>query len=178
MKVIVVGNNHAGTAFVNNVTEMNKNVTVVSYEKSDNISFLACGIALWVGNVIKDPKGLFYANVPDLQKKGITVHMKHEVIAIDYDTKKVTVKDLASGKESVDNYDKLVLATGSIPICPPIEGVDLEGVFFSKTYQQASDIINYAKLPHVKEVCIVGAGYIGIELVEAFHQLGKKSSSY
>ena len=174
MKVIVVGNNHAGTAFGNNVTEMNKNVTVVSYEKSDNISFLACGIALWVGDVIKDPKGLFYANVPDLQKKGITVHMKHEVIAIDYDTKKVTVKDLASGKESVDNYDKLVLATGSIPICPPIEGVDLEGVFFSKTYQQASDIINYAKLPHVKEVCIVGAGYIGIELVEAFHQLGKK----
>ena len=58
MKVIVIGNNHAGTAFVNNVTEMNKNVEVVSYEKSDNISFLACGIALWVGNVIKDLQGL------------------------------------------------------------------------------------------------------------------------
>ena len=174
MKVIVVGNNHAGTAFVNNVTEMNKNMEVVSYEKSDNISFLACGIALWVGNVIKDPQGLFYATATDLQKKGITVNMKHEIISIDYDAKNVTVKDLTSGKEFTDNYDKLVLASGSIPICPPITGVDLEGVFFSKTYQQASDIINYAKLPHVKEVCVIGGGYIGIELVEAFHQLGKK----
>ncbi len=174
MKVIVVGNNHAGTAFVNNVTEMNKNMEVVSYEKSDNISFLACGIALWVGNVIKDPKGLFYATSADLQKKGITVNMKHEITAIDYNTKTVTGKDLTTGKEFTDTYDKLVLASGSIPICPPIEGVDLEGVFFSKTYQQASDIINYAKLPHVKEVCVIGGGYIGIELVEAFHQLGKK----
>ena len=174
MKVIVVGNNHAGTAFVNNVTEMNKNMEVVSYEKSDNISFLACGIALWVGNVVKDPAGLFYATSADLQKKGITVNMKHEITSIDYNAKTVTGKDLATGKEFTDTYDKLVLAAGSIPICPPIEGVDLEGVFFSKTYQQASDIINYAKLPHVKEVCVIGGGYIGVELVEAFHQLGKK----
>lgn len=175
MKIIVIGNNHAGTAFVNNVTKMNKNIEVVSYEKNDNISFLACGIALWVGDVVKDPKGLFYATAEGLAQTGVKVNMKHEVLSIDFDKKEITVKDLSSDKIFTDNYDKLVLASGSTPIKPPIKGIDeLEGVFFSKTYQQAQSIIEYAKLPHVQDVTIVGGGYIGIELVEAFHQLGKK----
>jgi len=174
MKVIVIGNNHAGTACVSNIHKYNKDIEVVTYEKSDNISFLACGIALWVGGTIKDPKGLFYATSESLNGLGIKVNMKHEVLSVDYTNKTIKVKNLVSGQEFEDKYDKLVLATGSWPNTPPIKGVDLEGVFLSKTYRHAENIIAYASRPEVKIVTIVGAGYIGVELVEAFKELGKE----
>ncbi|MGL4563586.1 MAG: FAD-dependent oxidoreductase [Brevinema sp.] len=176
MKVILVGNNHAGTAFINNVQKFNKHVEIVSYEKNDNISFLACGIALWVGDVVKDPKGLFYETTESLKQKGLDIRTKHEVTAVDFDKKEVTVKNLITNEEFKDSYDKLVLATGSWPIVPNLPGVDLTGVFLSKTYQHAQHIIDYAKKDHVKHVTIVGGGYIGVELVEAFKELGKKVS--
>lgn len=174
MKIIVIGNNHAGTAFVNNVYAYNKDIEVVTYEKSDNISFLACGIALWVGKTIKDPKGLFYATAEELQKKGIKVNMHHEVLSVDFDKKTIQVKNLKTGEIFEDNYDKLVLATGSWPNIPSFPGVDLEGVFLSKTYDHAKHIIEYAAKPEIKHVTVVGAGYIGVELVEAFQELGKE----
>ncbi|MGL4366721.1 MAG: FAD-dependent oxidoreductase [Brevinemataceae bacterium] len=174
MKIIVIGNNHAGTAFVNNVHKYNKNVEVVTYERNDNISFLACGIALWVGGTVKDPKGLFYANAEELGKKGIKVNMKHDVLSVDFDKKTVKVKDLNTGREFEDNYDKLVLAAGSWPNVPPFAKMDLPGVFLAKTYQHAQQIIEYASKSEVKHVTVVGAGYIGVELVESFRHLGKE----
>ncbi|MGL4394062.1 MAG: FAD-dependent oxidoreductase [Brevinema sp.] len=174
MKVILVGNNHAGTAFINNVQKFNKDVEVVSYEKNDNISFLACGIALWVGGTVKDPQGLFYETAENLKEKGLNVNTKHEVVAVDFGKKEVTVKNLVTNEEFQDSYDKLVLATGSWPIVPNLPGVDLEGVFLAKTYQHAQNIIDYAKKDQVKHVTVVGGGYIGVELVEAFRELGKE----
>ena len=85
---------------------------------------MACGIALWVGGVVKDPKGLFYANPEGLKSEGIDVHMGHEVVKIDWANRKLTVRELRTGKEFEDNYDKLILATGSWPVTPPIEGFD------------------------------------------------------
>ncbi|MGL4388494.1 MAG: NAD(P)/FAD-dependent oxidoreductase, partial [Brevinema sp.] len=174
MKVILVGNNHAGTAFVSNVQKFNQDIEIVSYEKSDNISFLACGIALWVGGTIKEPQGLFYENAENLQKKGINVKTKHEITAIDFVKKEVSVKNLVTNEEFKDYYDKLVLATGSWPIIPPILGVDLTGVFLAKTFEHAQNIIDYAKKDSVKHVTVIGGGYIGVELIEAFRELGKE----
>ena len=181
MKVIVIGCNHAGTKKKKTLAA-SKKCEVVTYDRNDNISFLACGIALWVGGVVKDPKGLFYASPESLTSEGIKVHMGHEVTKIDWANKKLHIKELKTGKEFDDNYDKLILATGSWPVTPPIEGLMQEGttyglkkgIFFSKLYQQGQEIINEIAKPDVKRVMVVGAGYIGVELIEAFKNHGKE----
>ncbi|MEI0580288.1 FAD-dependent oxidoreductase [Brachyspira pilosicoli] len=182
MKVIVIGCNHAGTWAAKTLKATDPNCQVVTYDRNDNISFLACGIALWVGGVVKDPKGLFYASPEGLKSEGIEVHMGHEVVKIDWANKKMTIKELKTGKEFEDNYDKLILATGSWPVTPPIEGLKQEGttyglkkgIFFSKLYQQGQDIIDEIAKPEIKKVMVVGAGYIGVELIEAFKNHGKE----
>lgn len=173
MKVIVIGCNHAGTFASKTLKKLYKDVQVVTYDRNDNISFLACGIALWVGGVVKDPKGLFYACPEGLETEGIDIHMGYEVMNIDFKAKKITGKILATNADFEDNYDKLILATGSWPIIPPIDGVDLKGIFLSKLYQQGISIIDELKKPEIKNVMVVGAGYIGVELVEAFRNHGK-----
>ncbi|WP_300369359.1 FAD-dependent oxidoreductase [Brachyspira sp.] len=182
MKVIVIGCNHAGTWAAKTLKATDPNCQVVTYDRNDNISFLACGIALWVGGVVKDPKGLFYANPEGLKSEGIEVHMGHEIVNIDWANKKLKVKELKTGKEFEDNYDKLILATGSWPVTPPIEGLKQEGtkyglkkgIFFSKLYQQGQEIIDELKKQEIQRVMVVGAGYIGVELIEAFKNHGKQ----
>ena len=172
MKVIVVGCTHEGTAAIVNLKEIHPNSDVTVYEKNDNISFLSCGIALSVNKVVTEPEKLFYNSPEGLAKIGVNTKMKHEVTDIDFDNKKVKVKDLTSGKEFEDNYDKLVLTLGSWPIVPRFEGGNLENIELCKNYDHAKTII--AKSSNAKNVVIIGAGYIGVELVEAFEDLGKK----
>lgn len=172
MKVIVVGCTHAGTAAIVNLKEIHPNSDVTVYEKNDNISFLSCGIALSVNKVVTEPEKLFYNSPEGLAKIGVNTKMKHEVTDIDFDNKKVKVKDLTSGKEFEDSYDKLVLTLGSWPIIPRFEGGNLENIELCKNYDHAKTII--AKSSNAKNVVIIGAGYIGVELVEAFEDLGKK----
>ena len=171
MKVVVVGCTHAGTAAIKNILSTHPEAEVTVFERNDNISFLSCGIALYVGGVVKDPAGLFYSSPEELAKLGATVHMEHDVTEIDPKAKQVTAKDLKSGAVSTVEYDKLVMTTGSWPIIPPIPGIDSKNVLLCKNYNQAKEII--AKTDDAKKVAVVGGGYIGIELVEAFAEKGK-----
>lgn len=171
MKVIVVGCTHAGTAAVKGILKNNPDAEVVVYEKNDNISFLSCGIALYVGGVVKDVSGLFYSNPEELASLGAEVHMEHEVENIDTNAKSVNVKSLSTGETETVSYDKLVMTTGSWPIIPPIEGIDSNNILLCKNFNQANDIIAHAK--SAQKITVIGAGYIGIELVEAFASSGK-----
>ncbi|VEU80645.1 FAD-dependent oxidoreductase [Haploplasma axanthum] len=172
MKVIVIGCTHAGTAAIKNIKKTNSDIEVVVYERNDNISFLSCGIALYVGGVVKDKNGLFYSNPEELRQMGVKTHMKHDILDIDFDAKKVKVKNLETNEEFTDTFDKLVLATGSWPIVPPIEGIKSENVLLSKNFNHANHIIDYAK--NVQKIAVIGAGYIGVELAEAFELQGKE----
>lgn len=172
MKVVVIGCTHAGTAAVKTILNDNPGTEVVVYERNDNISFLSCGIALYVGGVVKDPQGLFYSSPDELASLGADVHMEHDVTDVDLEAKKVTVKDLKSGEVKETGFDKLVITTGSWPILPPFEGYDLENVLLCKNYNQAKEI--FARKNDAKKVVVIGGGYIGIELVEAFALEGKE----
>ncbi|WP_423363811.1 H2O-forming NADH oxidase [Mycoplasma sp. P36-A1] len=173
-KIIVIGANHAGTFAINTMLDSKKDIDLVVYDKNDNISFLGCGMALWIGNVIDKPDGLFYATPEVLAERGAKINMKHELVKVDFENKEVVVKDLATQQLKTDSYDKLILGLGSWPILPNIKGIDLENVFYAKIYQNAIDVIEKLKDPNIKRVAVVGAGYIGVELVEAFKENGKE----
>lgn len=171
MKVIIVGCTHAGTAAATNIMASHPESKVTVYEKNDNISFLSCGIALHVADVVKDPQGLFYSSPEKLGEMGINAKMLHEVTNIDIEGKTVTVKNLLTNEEFVDSFDKLVLTPGSWPIVPKFKGLELENIVLSKNYTHSQAII--AKAKEATNTVVIGAGYIGVELAEAFEILGK-----
>ncbi len=174
MKIVVVGINHAGTHTVLAARKLYPNAEIIGIDRNTNISFLACGIALWVGGVVKKPDGLFYSNIEFLRSRNIDVRVEEEMIDVDFKNKKITIRKNSTKEEYVETYDKLVLGTGSWPIVPPFPGVDADGVQICKLFQHAQVIKKLALSKDIKNVVVVGAGYIGIELVEAFHIQGKK----
>lgn len=150
-KIVVVGANHAGTACIKtmltNYCDANE---IVVFDQNSNISFLGCGMALWIGEQIAGPEGLFYSDKEELESLGAKVYMESPVQSIDYDAKTVTA--LVDGKNHVETYDKLIFATGSQPILPPIKGAEikegslefeatLENLQFVKLYQNSADVI-------------------------------------
>ncbi len=172
MKVIVIGCTHAGTSAVKSILNETKDVEVTVYERNDNVSFLSCGIALYVGGVVKNAQELFYSNPEELSALGANVFMEHNVTDIDVDAKTVTITNLLTDESFTDTYDKLVLTTGSWPITPPIPGIESNNILLCKNYNQAKEII--ARKTDAKRIAVVGGGYIGIELVEAFVESGKE----
>lgn len=172
MKIIVVGCTHAGTSAVKNILAEVPAAEVTVYERNDNVSFLSCGIALYVGGVVKDSSSLFYSNPEELAELGATVKMEHDVLNIDVENKIVTIKNLITDEVLTDSYDKLVMTTGSWPLTPPIPGIEQENILLCKNFNQAKEII--AKAGTARKIAVVGAGYIGIELVEAFAETGKE----
>ncbi len=172
MKIAVIGCTHAGTAAVSNMVKLYPDAKITVYEKNDNISFLSCGIALHVSGVVEDPNGLFYCTPEELTKLGVTMKLMHEVNDINVEDKTITAKNLMTNTIVHDTFDKLVLTTGSWPLIPKIEGIEMENVLLCKNFHHANTIIQKAK--DVQNIVVVGAGYIGIELVEAFEMSGKK----
>ncbi len=175
-KIVVVGANHAGTACINTMLDNYSGNEVTVFDSNNNISFLGCGMALWIGKQIDGPEGLFYSDKATLESKGAKIYMETKVDHIDFDKKVVhaTGKD---GKTYEESYDKLILATGSWPIEPKIPGADLENVQYVKLYQHAEEVIKKLDTqPEIKNVTVVGAGYIGVELAEAFERCGKNTT--
>ena len=170
-KTILVGANHAGTACANTILSYpNQELTI--YDQNSNISFLGCGMALWIGEQIHSGDGLFYAKPENFLEKGAKVNMESRVLSVDYDKKTVKV-ELKDGKVIEDHYDNLVFATGSIPNRILVKGFDLENVQMVKLYQNAAEVIEKLKRKgEFKKVCVLGGGYIGVELAEAFQRLG------
>ncbi|KPN80331.1 FAD-dependent oxidoreductase [Apilactobacillus kunkeei] len=174
MKVIVIGCTHAGTFAVKQILKEHPDAEVTVYERNDNISFLSCGIALYLDGKVKDPQGLFYSNPKELSDLGANVKMLHSVKSVDTDAKTIEVENLDSHDVFTDRYDKLVMTTGSRPVLPPIEGRDNKNVFFCKNWHDAQILFEKAK-DH-KRIAVVGAGYIGAELAEAFSNHGHETT--
>ncbi|MGL4589904.1 MAG: FAD-dependent oxidoreductase [Mycoplasmatales bacterium] len=175
-KIIVVGTNHAGThAVLTLLNNYKDKVKVTTYDTNSNISFLGCGMALWIGNVIDSPEGLFYADQELLRSQGAEVYLEHQIESIDFANKTLNVRNLKTNAILTDSYDKLILACGSWPIIPPIPGIDLENIIYAKIFQNAVTAKELLADPSIKSVGVVGAGYIGVELVEAFKEAGKEA---
>ncbi len=170
MKVAVIGCTHAGTAAVKELASQ-QDVEITVYERNDNVSFLSCGIALHVGGVVKHAESLFYSSPSELAELGAEMRLKHDVLEIDSERQTIVAKNLMTGEVVHDTYDKLIMTTGSWPIIPMLPGIELNQIELCKNYHHAQTIIE--KASDAERITVVGAGYIGAELVEAFEAYGK-----
>ena len=127
--IVVIGANHGGTAVLNTILDQFPGNRVVAFDRNSDISFLGCGMALWIGGQISGPEGLFYSSKEAFEEKGAVIHMETEVTRIDFDGKVVYARG-KGGEDFVQEYDKLILATGSVPLRPEIEGMELDNVQF------------------------------------------------
>ncbi len=167
MKVLVLGGVAAGTKIAAKLMREDRANEVVVLNKGENISYAGCGLPYYVGHVIEDREQLI-VNTPEKYSKltGVTVLTETEAIQVDPEAKKVVAKNVKTGEEQTHEYDKLVISVGASPIKPPIEGCDLENVFFVRTPEDAIKIRDVVDAGNIKRAVVVGAGYIGLEIAE------------
>ncbi len=171
-KIVLIGANHAGIAAANTILDNYPENEVVIIDRNTNLSYLGCGTALWVGRQIDSYEHLFYTNKDAFEKKGARIMMETTVESIDFDKKTIFGKTI-DGQEIVETYDKVILATGSVPIAPNLKGTDLENVQFVKLFQDSQVADAALDDPEIKEIAVIGAGYIGVEMAEAVKRRGK-----
>lgn len=174
MKVIIIGGVAAGMSAAAKLKRSTKDAQVVVYEKSKHVSFGACGLPYFVGNFFEDSQQMIVRTVEQFNASGISVHIEHEVLTVDSMNKMVTVKNLLTGDIFTDSYDKLMVATGASAIIPPIKNVHIQNVFTLKSMEDGLALKETMAKESLKRVAIVGAGFIGLEVVEAAKQYGKE----
>lgn len=172
MKTVIIGANHAGIAAANTLLDNYPDQQVVMIDRNSNLSYLGCGTALWVGRQIDSYTNLFYTSKEAFESKGAKVCMETAVSSVDFKNKKV-ICQAKDGTVFEESYDKLILAAGSVPIAPNLPGKDLAGIHFLKLFQQGQQVDQELDLAEVKNVAVIGAGYIGVEIAEAAKRRGK-----
>ena len=146
---------------------------IVAFERGSYTSYSACGIPYFVGNVVERSEDLI-VRTPEAfrERQQIDARTHHEVVGIDLDRRAVTVRNLESNQESTESFDQLMVATGGTPIRPPLDGIDSEGVFGVQTLDDGLAIERFIEDEKPKHAVIVGGGYIGLEMAEAFQLRG------
>ena len=173
MKTIIIGGTAAGTSAAVKVQKLAADPEVVIYEKGDLVSFGACGLPYYIGDYFEDSKQMIAREKATFEKQGIAIKLHHEVIAVDTTAKTVHVKP-AEGEEFIDHYDKLMVATGSSVILPPVKRVDFANLYTVKTMADGKRLKERLLQENIQHVTVVGGGYIGVEIAEALLHLGKK----
>lgn len=173
MRVLVLGGVAAGTKVAAKLMREDRSNEVTILNKGKNISYAGCGLPYYVGHVIEDKEQLI-VNTPEKYSKltGVKVLTEVEATKVDPAAKKVTAVDLNTQEETVYDYDKLVIAVGASPVKPPIEGCDLENVFFMRTPEDAIRLREVVDAGNIKKAVVVGAGYIGLEIAENLKEMG------
>ena len=173
MRVLVLGGVAAGTKIAAKLMREDRSNEVTILNKGKNISYAGCGLPYYVGHVIED-KDQLIVNTPEKYSKltGVEVLTEVEATKVDVEAKKVTAVDLKTQEETVYDYDKLVISVGASPVKPPIEGCDLENVFFMRTPDDAIRLRELVDAGGIKKAVVVGAGYIGLEIAENLKEMG------
>lgn len=173
MKVIIIGGVAAGMSAASKIKRSDKSTEVIVYEKGQHISYGACGLPYFISNDNDDWHKMIARTKEEFEAQGISIQLEHEVLKVVTGDKKVIVRNLATGDLVIDHYDKLMISTGASSIIPQIAGTWLKGVYLLKTIEDAIKLKEAVSDASVRDVVIVGGGYIGIEAVEAMVKLNK-----
>jgi NADPH-dependent 2,4-dienoyl-CoA reductase/sulfur reductase-like enzyme/rhodanese-related sulfurtransferase len=172
MKLLIVGGVAGGASAAARARRLSEDARIVLFERGPDVSFANCGLPYYIGGEITERDKLLIVTPERLQTRyKLDVRTRMSVEAIDRSAKKVRVRDLVSGREYEESYDKLILAPGAAPIRPPLPGIDLPSIFSLRNLQDVDRI--KARIDQgVKQAVVIGAGFIGLELVENFVRQG------
>lgn len=172
LKYLIIGGVAGGATAAARLRRIDENAEIILFEKGKHISFANCGLPYYIGNTIEQREALFLQTPTSFGDRfNVDVRNNQEVISIDPNKKSVQVKR-ANGKIYEETYDKLLLSPGANPFIPKIEGVDSEGIFTLRNVEDTDNIKNYAITHKIKQAVVIGAGFIGLEMVENLHHLG------
>lgn len=173
MKVVIVGGVAGGATAAARIRRLDEQAEIVVFERSGYISYANCGLPYYIGGVIQDPAELTL-QTPESFFRRFRVEMKvrHEVTAIHTDRKTVSVKNLETGAEFEESYDKLLLSPGAKPTQPAVPGVGLDKVFTLRTVEDTFRIKEYIQTHQPKSAVLAGGGFISLELAENLRELG------
>ena len=174
MKVIIIGGIAAGMSAAAKLKRMSPNDEVIVYEKGDIVSFGACGLPYYAGGFFDDSNEMIARTAEEFRKTGINLFTNHEVLEVDFDNKKLRVKDLIQNMIIEESYDKLMIASGASSIIPPIKGIDSENVLTLKSMDDGNKLRALMENENLKRVTVIGAGFIGVEAIEAAKKRGKE----
>lgn len=174
-RFIVIGGDAAGMSAASKARRENPELEIIALEKGDWASYAACGLPYYLKGNVDNIEDLI-AIPPEVfrEKRDIDLRLNHEVTKIIPEKKKIVVK--SQRNEIEFNYDKLLISTGARVARPRIEGIDSQGVFFLRGMSDGIKIREYLEKREPKSVLIVGGGYIGLEMAEAFHARGMSVS--
>ena len=174
-RFIVIGGDAAGMSAASKARRENPELEIIALEKGDWASYAACGLPYYLKGNVDNIEDLI-AIPPEVfqEKRDIDLRLNHEVTKIIPEKKKIVVK---SPRNEIEfNYNKLLISTGARVARPRIEGIDSQGVFFLRGMSDGIKIREYLEKREPKSVLIVGGGYIGLEMAEAFHTRGMSVS--
>jgi len=173
MKYIIVGAVAGGASTAARLRRLNEHAEIIIFEKGEYISYANCGLPYYIGDVIKDRHKLFVQTATSFNKRfNIDVRTTTEVTAIDPSKKTVTALEQTTGRLYEESYDKLILSPGAEPIRPPLPGIASEGIFTLRNVKDTDYIKSFVQQKHIKKAIVIGAGFIGLEMAENFHDLG------
>ena len=172
MKYIVIGGVAGGASFSCRLRRLDENAKITIYEKTNFVSYANCGLPYYISGVISKEESLTLQTPLSLKERfNLDVKVNHEVIKINQTKKEVVVKNLLTNEEFIDNYDKLIIATGANAIKI---AEDYNGVFTLKTVEDSIRIKKYIITNNIKEAVVIGGGFIGLEILENLKELGLK----
>jgi NADPH-dependent 2,4-dienoyl-CoA reductase/sulfur reductase-like enzyme/rhodanese-related sulfurtransferase len=175
MKIIIVGGVAAGASAATRARRLSEEAEIILLERGPDVSFANCGLPYHIGSTIPEREDLLVASPEFLRQRfKLDVRVNSSVESIDRKKKTVRVRRLDSQKVYTESYDKLILAPGAAPLKPPLPGIDLPGIFTLRNLQDMDRI--KSAVGDVKQAVVVGAGFIGLELVENLVALGIDTS--
>ena len=173
MKVVIVGGVAGGASAAARIRRLDESAEIIVFEKTGYISYANCGLPYYIGDVITDSSDLTLQTPESFWTRfRILVKVNHEVTNIDVTQKTVTVKNLLTGTEWEEPYDKLLLSPGAKPVRPNLPGIDSEKIFSLRTVEDTFRIHDYLEKTKAQSAVIVGGGYIGIEVAENLKEKG------
>ena len=172
VRFVIVGGVAAGASAAARARRLSEGASITLIERGSDVSFANCGLPYYVGGEIKQREALAVQTPQTLKALlNLNVRTGTEVIAIDRDGKRVLLRLLAAGTEEWLPYDKLLLAPGAVPVRPALAGIDDARIFTLRSLQDMDRIKDAAAT--AQRVTVIGAGFIGLEMVEQFVGLGK-----
>lgn len=171
-RLVVIGGDAGGMAAASQMRRRRPDAEIVAVEMGRWTSYSACGIPYLVGGGVDRLEDLVARRPQDFRAMRIDVRTEHQAVGIDLDASQIEVHNLAHGRSFRLGFDLLHIATGAVPRRPRVPGVDGSHVHGVQTLGDAADLLEEAKVRRPRHVCVVGSGYIGLELAEAFNGRG------